>query len=100
MLGRIAPPHRFALAVLPFALLLLFSAARSPDEPRKGRFEYYHSEVQTTSIVTTLDGLDAEGWEIVQLVPIWELRQANEVNSLAPTMYQVFAKRPRAAAAK
>lgn len=66
-------------------------AGISPPRPR---LEYLQQEVQADAIVQTLNDLDAQGWDLFQIVPAWSFKNENGEATLVAKTYQVFGRRP------
>jgi hypothetical protein len=64
------------------------------DPAARVRLEYLSQEVLADDVVQTLNDLDSQGWDLVQLVPIWTFRNEAGENGLVARSYQVFARRP------
>ena len=101
MIDRIASlrslrPVTIALTLVAVGMIS-FALARHEVPEAAGKNEYLSQEVQPDAMVPTLNDLDAQGWEVFQVVPIWKVESFNGDSSLIPKSYQVFGRRPVAA---
>ncbi len=83
--------------VLIAALMLLAGVvALAPGQarPAAGHFEYVHQEVSANTVTQSLNDLDAQGWEVFQVVPSWQIKNENAETILAPRAFEVFGRRP------
>ena len=60
---------------------------------RPRHFEYLHQEVLTSALTQTMNDLDVQGWEIFQVVPVWQIKNENAETLLAPKSYEIFGRR-------
>ncbi len=51
-------------------------------------------EVQAGSITQSLNDFDKQGWEIFQVIPVWQVKNENAETLLVPRAYEVFGRRP------
>ncbi len=90
---------------LPWAFLVLagtatiafarFAPNASPsDVATHPRMEFVNQDVQADVVVKTLNDLEAQGWEVFQIIPIWKLQNEGDSNGLVASSYQVFGRRP------
>ena len=65
---------------------------RVPRGPRLGLARsILQQEVQADAIVQTVNDLDAQGWDLFQIVPAWTFQNANGEATLIAESYHVFA---------
>ena len=87
-------PRRWLLA---FALILMGVAslayAQAPARPARPRMEYLSQEVQADAIVPTMNDLDAQGWDLFQVIPSWQVKGEGGEATLVAKTYQVFGRR-------
>ncbi|MEO6807912.1 MAG: hypothetical protein ABI353_02230 [Isosphaeraceae bacterium] len=85
-------------AVSLVAVTAAFAVARPSDEPKdqaeRPHQEYLSQEVQAEAIVQTLNSLDQEGWDLFQVVPLWNIGADVGGTKLEAKTYQVFGRRP------
>ena len=60
--------------------------------PRRRHFEYVHQEVLANALTQSLNDLDGQGWEVFQVVPIWQIKNDNAETILAPRAYELFGR--------
>jgi hypothetical protein len=85
--------------VIATTLLILFLFAPfaisqiNPAKPPTRHFEYVHQEVLIADLTKSLNDLDGQGWEVFQVVPIWQIKNDNAETLLAPRAYELFGRR-------
>lgn len=95
---RTALAWTFALLVMGVGIATLAFAHQDPVKaPARPKMEYLSQEVQADAVVPTMNDLDAQGWDLFQVIPIWEFKNANGANTLEAKSYQVFGRRQAAA---
>ena len=100
ILRSIVSRRGLAVAVIAVVGIIGFSSTRDgkgADPPARSRSEYDSQEVRTEALAATLNDLDAQGWEPVQIVPLWTIENENGVSKLSPKTYQVVSKRAKGA---
>ncbi len=90
----LGPRTMLASALLLIAgLTALASGQIGGEKPTPRHFEYTHQEVLSNALTQSLNELDAQGWEIFQVIPSWQIKNENAETVLAPRAYEVFARR-------
>jgi hypothetical protein len=74
-------------------LTALASGQIGGAKPPSRHFDYLHQEVATNSLTQTMNDLDGQGWEIFQVVPVWQIKNDNAETTLVPRSYEVFGRR-------
>ncbi|MBX6311692.1 MAG: hypothetical protein IRY99_02030 [Isosphaeraceae bacterium] len=95
---RLRPTLLLGLALLTGVALLGAATqnqkGEAPPERAHPRMEYLNQEIDAAAVVQTLNDLDSQGWELFQIIPVWEFRNENGNATLAARSYQVFGRRP------
>lgn len=90
-----------ALLLLIFLAFAAFAAAatfaRSSNNKdrsaEKRHWEYLREEADAANVVAKLNELDRDGWDVFQVVPVWNVKNDDGSTSLVPQKYQVFGKK-------
>jgi len=85
-----------ALAGVAYAQIAGAGAA-SKVEGAATVYEFTNQDVQAAAVVTTLNDLSKQGWDVFQVIPTWTIRNEGEATQLVAKSYQVFARKPVAA---
>lgn len=62
-------------------------------KPPARHFEYVHQEILASVLTQSLNELDGQGWEVFQVVPLWQIKNENNETTLSPKAYEVFGRR-------
>ena len=73
--------------------MISFSSARQDTAKTRPKTEYLSQEVHADAMAPTLNDIDAQGWDVFQVVPIWKIQGGGGDSSLVPKAYQVFGRR-------
>jgi hypothetical protein len=93
--GSRNPRIVLALTILIVVLFAPFALSQiSPAKPTLRHFEYVHQEVLIADLTKSMNDLDGQGWEVFQVVPVWQIKNDNADTILAPRAYEVFSRRP------
>lgn len=82
--------------VLVVAGMVSLAFAQQNAAKARTRMEYLSQEVQADAMVPTMNDLDAQGWDLFQVVPIWKIQGDGGESSLIPKSFQVFGRRAMA----
>lgn len=84
----------WAIALVAGSALIAHARLGGDEPPDRPRMEYLNQEVQADAVVESLNNLDKQGWDVVQIIPVWKLQEEGAGNTLVPKSYQVFGRRP------
>lgn len=56
--------------------------------------EFTTIAASSEGVVDSLNNLDRQGWDVMQIIPVWKLSQDSGATELQASSYRIFAKRP------
>lgn len=77
-----------------FAALAPAHGRRVAEPAPRPASEFTTISASSEAVVDSLNNLDRQGWDVMQIIPVWKLSQEEGVTELQASSYRIFARRP------
>ncbi len=77
-----------------FAALAPAHGRRVADPAPRPASEFTTIAASSEGVVDSLNNLDRQGWDVMQIIPVWKLSQDAGATELQASSYRIFARRP------
>lgn len=77
-----------------FAALAPAHGRRVAEPAPRTPLEFTTIAASSEGVVDSLNNLDRQGWDVMQIIPVWKITNDAGATELQASSYRIFAKRP------